>query len=266
MSEENAGTGENQETATEDESLETSEAATETAEGDESEAKPSKAAKRIQELISQRDKAHGVAEWYQKNIGDPSDVVEFRKWKASQVEKAEKAEDEGEISKAKLAEIKKLMRKADPEYAQYLEESKAEKQERIEAQFDAAEDTIRELAATEFGLKGKADEDTISWLAQQTMLAIKNDTKLSRMWAVGNSDCLKKGFKIVQDRQERLGKSVTKMKAQAQEKRKISRLPTLPSVQGTGSGKEGKSGQQEKGITKQTHDDAWALLQQSMQD
>jgi hypothetical protein len=245
-----------------DESLKTSEADTETSEGEESiKAIPYDRFKQVNDAKKQNER---IVQWYRENVGDPNDVIEFRKWKSEQVKKAETAESEGEISPQKLAQIRALMRKADPEYAEMVERTKREQADRIEAQFDAAEETVRELAAEKLGLKAKTDESDIAWLAQQTMLAIQNDEKLMRMWQAGNLSCIKKGFEIVQERHDKLGKSISRMRQQAIDKRKVSKLPTLPSASGSLTGSNAK--EREKGITKQTHDDAWAILNQSLQE
>lgn len=249
-----------------DESLKTSEADTETSEGEESiKAVPYTRFKQINDAKKQ---AETIANWYRQNIGNPDDVMEFRKWKSSQVKEAEKQEADGEISPAKLAQIRALMRKADPEYAEMVERQKKSESDRIDAQYDTAEDMVRDLAAEQLGLKAKADESDIAWVAQQTMLAIQNDEKLLRMWNAGNMNCIKKGFQIVQDRHDKLGKSISKMRQVAQDKRKVSKLPTLPSASGSISSQSSNNGdnKREKGITKATHEDAWAVLQQTMND
>lgn len=250
-----------------DESLKKTATESDNSEGDESiKAVPYP---RFKEVIDARDQQQQIANWYRENIGDPNDVVEFRKWKAEQVKKAESAEAEGDISPAKLAEIKKLMRKADPEYAEFLERQKMDEQTRIEAQFDQAEEDVRDLCAEELGLKKKEDEPRISRIGQYVMLEIKNDPKLLRMWQAGNTTAvIKKAFKVVKDEHEGLTKNITRMRQEAEQKRKVSKLPTLPSASGSltqGSGPNG-SDKREKGITKQAHEDAWAILQQSMQD
>ena len=59
-------------------------------------------------------------------------------------------------------------------------------------------------------------------------------------------------------------KSISKMRQDAIDKRRVSKLPTLPSAAGSLTGSN--AAPREKGITKQTHEDAWALLQQSLQE
>jgi hypothetical protein len=247
-----------------DESLESSEADTEKSEGDESQ-KSSKRDKRIQQLVDQRKEAQDIVDWYRENIGDPEDVLEFRRWKADQVKKAEKAEKEGDLSPAKLKEIRDLMRKADPEYADFIRQQKEDRESRLEAQFDTAEEKAREFAKS-IGI-AQDNEKAIRALGRQIMLEIDSDEKLKRMWYAGNLDCIPKAIKIVE---ESLIGAIRKSKPeetkqQAKDKRRISRLPTLPSASGTVSQNE-KRPPGEKGITKATHDEAWALVQQAMHE
>lgn len=265
--EKSAGASSPSEESTEqDESLKATEADTETSEGEESiKAVPYARFKQINDAKKQNE---SIVNWYRENIGNPDDVVAFKQWKSQQVAKAKEAEAEGEISPAKLAEIRKLMRKADPEYAEMVEKQKKSEADRVEAQFDEAEDQVRELAAEQLGLKAKTDEADIAWVAQQTMLAIQNDPKLSRMWQAGNLSCIKKGFAIVQERHEKLGKSISKMRQVAVDKRKVSRLPTLPSASGSLTQTNPKD--REKGLSgnagKQAAAEAWAILQQNMRE
>jgi hypothetical protein len=253
-----------EEESSEDESLEHSESDADTSEGDKS--TKSIPYSRFKAVNDAKKAAEGIANWYRHNVGDPKDVEAFNKWKSSQVKKAEQAEDDGDISAKKLAEIRKVMRKADPEYAAMVEQQKQEKEARIEAQFDEAEDCVRELAEAEYGLKGKTAEGDISWLAKQTMLAIRGDEKLVRLWNLGNTErCVKKAFAIVKERQENLGKrKVSALSKEAADKRKVSKLPTLPSASGSISGKEDPK--REKGVNKQAHTEAWEVFQQHIHE
>lgn len=267
-----SSTEQGKEKATADKTLETSEASTEK---DGEEESDSPANKRIRQLHAEASKAKEIVDWYRKNIGDPKDVVAFNAWKKDQVKKAEEAEDEGEISPAKLAAIRKLMRAADPEYRKYLEKAEQreqaetqEKQARIDAQFDEAEDVVREFAEAEMGLKGPKVEADISFFAQQTMLIIQNDEKMLRQWNAGHNipALIKKACGVVLDRADKTNKSIAARKREAAEKRKFSRLPSLPSGGASTTGATTTSPQKEKGITKQTHEDAWAVLQQSLRE
>jgi hypothetical protein len=248
-----------------DESLEASEAgADQNPEGEESDQPLSKKAQqRFQQLLQQRKQAEEIANWYRANIGDPNDVIEFQKHKAQMVAAAKAAEQEGEISPAKLKEIKALMRKADPEYAQYIEQQKQDQTDRIEAQFDAAEEQIRELA-TAAGIPAK-NEAAVARLARQVMLEIDQDPKLKRLWASGNLSCIKKAYAVLE--KDFLGvirKATPAQSKDIADRRRISRLPTLPSAQGTLS--QQSKDKDDKGITKSAHKQAWAILQAGRQD
>ena len=253
-----------------DKSLEASEADTETSEGDEPE-KTLKAVPydRFKQINDQKKQAESIVNWYRQNIGDPNDVVAFKQWQKAQVKQAEDAEDEGDLSPAKLTAIRKLMRTADPEYKALLErdakrtqdEEKREKV-RIDGQFDDAEEEVRKFADEEIGIP-KKNERATSFFAQQVMMTIKNDEKLSRMWDTGNMKCVSRACKIVQD--EYVGvlrkTSSASKSSNIADKRRISRLPTLPSGgNGVTSGAD-KRGPEDKGITKKTHEDAWAYFQ-----
>lgn len=254
-----------------DESLETSEADTETSEGEESEGEgqsSSKAQKRIQQLLQQRKEAQGVVAWYRENIGDPSDVQEFKKWKEAQLKKAEAAEEEGDITPAKLKKIKELMRKADPEYAEYIEREKERTKNAQEAQFDEAEEEIRVLAQG-IGIPAK-NEAAIGRLAKQVMLEIKDDKKLLQRWQAGHTlSVVRKAFAQVEKELVGVLRKSTPTPTpsqQAADKRKISRLPTLPTA-GSGSvSTKAARKPEDKGITKNTQDEAWAVFQSHMTD
>jgi hypothetical protein len=243
-----------------DESLEETEDPTGTGEGDESIDKLSEAAqKRIRQLVSKRKEAETVVDWYRQNIGDPNDVVEFRKWKNETLKNAKKDEAEGEITPAKLKQIKDLMRKADPEYAQFLEQQKQEKAERVDAQFDEAEEMVRDFGKS-IGISTK-DEAAMSRLGRQVMMEIREDPKLARLWNSGNLSCVKKALDSLE--KSFLGvirKSSIKASDSIADKRRISRLPTLPSGSSSSLSTE-KRKEGDKGITKDAHKQAWALLQ-----
>jgi hypothetical protein len=245
-----------------DKSLETSGAdADKSDKGDKSKSPSNVPYDRFKQVVDRANSAEKVVQFYQQFINSEDDLAAFRKWKADQVKKAEKAEEEGEITPQKLEAIRKLMRKADPEYAEMLAERETDKQERIDAQFDEAEEQIRELAKTA-GVPNK--EEIVARLARQVMLEINEDKKLLRMWNTGNLNCIKKAFKIVEENfLNPVRKSTVPVNGkQAADKRRILRMPTLPAGGGAGVTAEKSTAQKEKGITKQTHEDAWAYLQQ----
>lgn len=218
---------------------------------------------RFKAKVDEAKQAKEIVDWYRQNIGDPSEVVKFQKWKSEQIERAKEAEQEGEISPAKLAAIKKLIGVAYPEIPSYLEKQKKDAQEKIDAQFDDAEDQIRELAKN---ANLPQDEKIIKRVAIHVMEEINSDDRLLRQWKSGNLSCIKKAFSRYQEEYlSPLRKLAAKPQIDLAEKRRIQRLPSLPSggSASTSKGVERKPG--DKGITKQTHEDAWALVQENLQ-
>jgi hypothetical protein len=239
-----------------------SEAATETAGADDADEKlGSKAEQRIRQLVSQNKEIRSVAEWYRDNVGTPDDVLEFRDWKKQQVANAVKAEESGQISEAQLKQVKELMRKADPEIEAIKESLKQEQKDRADAMLSAAEDEIRDLCKG-IGFDKKGDEAKINFIARQISLVIKDDERLFKMWRAGDVRCVKKAFQEVNDNfitPLRGTKSTTQNLSQnAGEKRRIAKLPSAS--QGSPALSQ-KSTTREKGINKDTHNDAWELLQ-----
>jgi hypothetical protein len=238
--------------------------ASDNADGDKSKAPRDIPYSRFKEVNDKAQKSQEVVDWYRKNIGDPDDVIAFRQWKTSQVEKAKEAEKDGDISPEKLAAIRKLMREADPEYKQLLEERKLREQERIDAQFDDAEEQIRDLTKAA-GLP--QDEKIISRVAAHVMDEIRSDEKLMRMWQTGNMKCIPKAWEKYQ---EEYLSPMRKVSGKAQndlaDKRRISRLPSLPSGGSPATSKAIERKPEDKGINKQTHDDAWAVVQAHMNE
>ena len=249
--------------SSDDESQKHAAADSDKSDGDESKSIPYS---RFKEINDAKKQAEKVANWYRENVGDPNDVVEYKKWKAQQVKEAEKKKEEGSLTAQQLAEIREVMRKADPEYAQFLENQKLSAKEREEAQFDEAADYVRELAEEKLGLKYDANEADVNHIAELVMLAIQKDEKLYRMWRVGKTErAVSGGFKAVESFLNKFGGGFTKLKQDAAEKRKVSKLPTLPSAAASLSSRK-QDKDRPKGITKHTHEDAWALIQQSMQE
>lgn len=215
---------------------------------------------RFKEVVDKHAQAEQIINWYRENIGDPDKVIEFQKWKNEQLEHAKEEEAKGKISPEKLANIRKLMREADPEYKDFLEERKREKQEKMEAQVDDAEEEIRDLC-------GKAgfpkDEKVISRVAVHIMDEIKNDPKLLRMWQTGNMGCISKAFKAYQeDFLTPMGKTSGKVNGdKITDKRRISRLPAFPSGGSPETSRTEKRDPNDKGINKGVHEKAWDVLQ-----
>jgi hypothetical protein len=249
-------------TEVKDKSLESSEADAERSEGEES-SQSSGAQARIKQLVQQRKEAEAIVNWYRENIGDPNDVVTFKQWKASQLQKAKEAEEDGELTPAQLKALRQAMRKADPEYADFIEQQKKDREARADAMLDSAEEEVRDFAVKELGVSVK-NEKRISQFAKQVMQEILDDQKLLRQWQTGNLGCVKKACKSVQEYHEDLQKSAPGAKRQVEDKRRVSRLSTLPSASGSLSGEKRET--REKGITKKTHEDAWAIFQGSAND
>jgi hypothetical protein len=241
----------------------TPEAATETAgEQTAEEQLGSKAEQRIRQLISQRDEIKSVAEWYRDNVGTPETVIEFKKWKATQVANAEQAEESGQITEKQLKAVKALMSKADPELDAIKADLKQQAQDRADSMLSAAEDTIRDLCKG-IGFDKKGDEDKISFIARQVSLVIRDDDSLFKMWRSGDIRCVQKAFKKVNEEfiEPIRGKPTSNqnLRQQAGEKRSVSKLPSLPA--GSPSISQKNSQSREKGITKDSHNEAWDLLQ-----
>jgi hypothetical protein len=258
--------------AAKDESLKASEAEDrKDSEGDESGG--SKAQSRIRQLIEERDEARRFAVEFRKHALDPQERTEWENYKKAKLESAKQAEEAGDISPDRLAEIRRVMRKADPEYKQLLERAKQDEERRKqdeevrdEAKWDEAEEIVRDCASDELGLKGKTDEAEIAWIGQQVMLAIHNDEKLSRKWQAGNLSCIRQAFKVVIEHTDKHSKSIAKLRQTAQDKRRVTKLPTLPGA--SGSLTSPPQDKRLKGLqgeaAKQAGDDAWAILQQHM--
>jgi hypothetical protein len=233
--------------------------------GDESENKPPRDIpySRFKEVNDEAKESKQIVDWYRKNIGDPNDVVEFQKWKQAQLARAKEDAEDGEISPAKLAAIKKLMRAADPEYAEFLERQKTSDKERLEAQFDDAEDQIRELAKTA-GLP--QDEKIITRVGRHIMEEINSDPKLLRQWQTGNLSCIKRAFTRYQEEYlAPMRKTAAKPTNDLADKRRIARLPSLPSGGSASTSRAPERKPEDRGINKQTHEDAWAVVQSHLQ-
>lgn len=223
---------------------------------------------RFKEINDAKKQSEAIVNWYRTNIGDPKEVVAFSKWKSEQLRAAKEAESEGEITPQRLAQIREIMRKADPEYAEYINNAKEERAAKEEAQWDDAAEMVTELAVEQLGLKAKTDESKINKIGQYVMLAIQNDKELLRKWKTGNLSCVKKAFATVLEDHESLGKSLTRMRQDTVAKRLVKKVPTLPS--GNGSLSQDAQKGRLKGLQgdagKQAGNDAWDLIQQSARE
>jgi hypothetical protein len=239
-----------------------SEAATAKAGEDELEPAPdSKAGKRIRQLLAERTEISSVANWYQENIGTPEDVLAYKQWKSEQVSKAEELEDQGQISPKQLAQVRKLMNQADPEIAQIKQVLIQQQKDREDSMLDTAEDEVRELCEKELGIVGAKDESLVQNVAKNVMLIIRDDEKLWRLWRMGSTQSIKKAFQFYRTQLTALSKAsgAKPPKTIAEQKRLVSKLPSLPS--GAASLSQRIASKEKTGLTKETHSEAWDLLQ-----
>ncbi|HCV42398.1 MAG TPA: hypothetical protein DGH68_02870 [Bacteroidetes bacterium] len=217
---------------------------------------------RFKEVNDKATQSQEIVDWYREHVGEPEEVLEFKKWKQEQVKRAEKDEAKGKISPDKLAEVRRLMRDADPELVELLEERKRDKQEKMDAQFDDAEEKIRDLCKSA-GFPG--EEKIVARIAAHVMDEIKADKALMRKWNQGNLSCIDKAFKTYVDEfLPAIRKSNGKNEQNLADKRRISRLPSLPAGGSGVTHKAPERTQEDRGITKKTHDDAWAVFQSHM--
>ena len=190
-------------------------------------------------------------------------VAEAAERKLAALEK--KPEPSSEYTKEQLAQVRNVMRLADAEYREAMEERERQKQESEATENELLDDThdeIMKLAKSE-GLP-VANEEYMTVIGQSVMLTIRNDRKLLRQWRNGDLSCIAPAF-------EKLKKAIIapvkgangglRQGNVARIKRQVTNLPTAPSGgSGTVTAPPPKS-KDEKGITKSTHDRAWALLQ-----
>ena len=226
--------------------------------------------RRFQEVNAKFRSAAQVANWYRENIGDPDDVVAFRKWQQQQA-RAETTQSEPEppsgVTPAQLKAVRKLMRDADPDYRDMLaarEEIKKEREAAEEAMFDDAYTEIQGLAK-DHGIK--LNDDGMLRLSRQIMLEIRNDEKLLRQWDRRDIRCVAAAFESVNNHllKQIGGKPGNGAAVDAATRRRASRLPTAPAG-GTPTANVKLPPQKEKGINQETHSRAFELLQQSSRE
>lgn len=216
---------------------------------------------RFKQVNDEAKHSKAVVDWYRENVGDPNDVLEFKKWKAEQTKRAKEDADDGNISQDKLAQFKKLMRAADPEYAEFLESQKRTQEQRSEAQFDEAEDLIRDLTK-DSGFP--EDEAIVSRIATHIMDEIRSDEKLLRSWQAGHTaTVIKKAYSRYMD--DFVGKIRTEKpdngKSAIAEKRGIKNLPMLLKGGSSSAPAVPKRDKDDKGLTKKAHKSAWEYIQ-----
>ena len=221
---------------------------------------------RFKEVIEQSNGLKKVVDFFRSHIETPEDLIAFKEYKQKMLDKAQDQKDEGEISAAQLAKFKKAMELANPELAAIAKSIKEEKEAKMDAQFDEAEDQIRELCASNNFPK---DEKVISRIAVHVMDEIRSDEKLLRMWQAGNMKCVDKAFKAYNDEYlsiMRKGDNGNKGDKMLAEKRRIMRMPALPSGKSGNLSGAPERKAEDKGLTKQAHEDAWAVFQSHMND
>jgi hypothetical protein len=204
-----------------------------------------------------------VAQWYRRNIGSTEKVQQFNQWLASQEQQTKQQDPEAQYSKTQLEQVRAVMRQADAGYRELMEERERTKAEQAQAEemlLDDTHDEIMKLAKAN-GLPVK-DDEVMKAIGQSVMLTIKNDHKLLRQWLNGDLSTVGAAFEKLQKAIGGSRKGAGQMGNVARIKRQVVGLPTAPSGgAGTVTSVPAKA-KDEKGITKSTHDRAWAMLQQ----
>lgn len=190
-------------------------------------------------------------------------AAEQAKAQAAQQAAAQKPESAVEYTPEQLEQVKRVMRLSDAQYREMMEERERQKQEAAQAHEQMLDDTHDEIMklAKANGLPLK-DDEVMKAVGQSVMLTIKNDHKLLRRWQNGDLGTVGDAFQKIHGAfgGRKNGASQANV---ARVKRQVVGLPTAPSGgAGTVTAAPPK-GKEEKGITKQTHDRAWALLQQT---
>jgi hypothetical protein len=216
---------------------------------------------RFKEVNDKAKQAENVVAWYRENIGDPKDVLEFQKWKKGQTDRAKQDAAEGNLSPEKLKQFRDLMRAADPEYKEFLDNQRMTQEQRSEAQFDEAEELIRDLAK-EGGFP--EDEAIVARVATHVMDEIKSDEKLLRAWQSGNTaSVIKKAYtRYIEDFVGKIRPKSDNGKSAIAAKRDLKGLPSLPRGGSSAGPTIPKRDPNDKGITKNAHKSAWALIEE----
>lgn len=223
---------------------------------------------RFKEVVDKANGLEKVVNFFRQHIESPEQLLAFKEWQKEQLEKAKADEQKGDITPEQLAKFKRAMDLANPKLAAVVERLEREQESKLDAQFDAAEEQIRELCDAN-GLPTE-NEKVFSRIAVHIMDEIRSDEKLLRMWHAGNMKCVDKAFKNYTDEYLKTIRGNGGKKAedkQLAERRRIMRIPALPSGRTAGpSGPPERKNPEDKGITKQAHEDAWAVFQSHMQD
>lgn len=219
---------------------------------------------RFKEVNEKANKATNVARWYQEHVGSPEEVLAYKQWKegqkASSKAKKDDNDDDSDIEKIpekELAKFRAVMRKADPDYAKYLALKADEEQKAKEDEDEIWTDTENEILglAKEAKLPYK-DKDYMKVLGPVVMITIRDDKRLMREWRAGKMEAVQEAFDRIRDKF--LGAKSTRVDTKTL--RDIKNLQTLPRG-GTSSTPKPPPLKKGEGITKDAHDQAWALMQ-----
>jgi hypothetical protein len=224
-----------------------------------------KTQRRFQQILQEREEARQRADRLQQFVderlsqfGTPEEISEFTEWRKERAQ-AQKAADDGELTPQQLAQVKRAIDKAYPEISQMRKDYEAAQQDRADAMYESAQEEIKNLAE-KVGIG--TDEKSLTRLAGLVLMEIKTDEKLSRLWRAGNLKCIENAFKAVDEQFLHTGKTkgLRGQAEDAREKRRVVRVPTIPT--GSPATRSGSPAPREKGITKETHERAFAILQQ----
>jgi hypothetical protein len=211
---------------------------------------------RFSEVNNKAREYEKVIRWWNENVPDADALLAFRQWQAEQAKSAKEkpATDDEDLDPAKAEQIRKLIRKADPETAKALEELRQSRQEAEEAMYDRAEAAIRRLAPPYIA----SDEDALAKLGKLATLEILDDKKLLRQWRTGDVSCVEEAYKRIEkafvDKIRRHANGHT-----AETKRRGSSIPKILPGSSTTSTK-GEDPNKGKGLSKDVHKSAWAYL------
>jgi hypothetical protein len=222
---------------------------------------------RCKEVIDKVSGLEKIVNFFRSHIETPEDLIAFAEYKKEMLAKASSDRAKGNISADQLARFKEAMDAANPELKALVEQNKADKEAKLDAQFDDAEDQIRDLCKTaKLPIEGR----NFARIAVHVMDEIRSDEKLLKAWHAGNMKCVDRAFKLYTEEylSEMRGTDDKKGKDLLAEKRRIMRMPALPS--GKSGGPSGapvdKRAPEDRGITKKTHEDAWDVFQSHMNE
>ena len=144
----------------------------------------------------------------------------------------------------------------------WVEAQEAKEADRNEAMLETAVETVQALVK-EHGLPSK--QGFVDRLGYHVMSEIREDPKLMRRWSAGDSTVVRTAFdRYMSDYVGELRKGTNG--ATIATKRAVSKLPTLPAGGSGVSPGPPKRKEGDHGITKNTHDEAWNLMQRLKQE